>query len=144
MPSTQDVGLAIKRLQWRHHREANRRLSTQVGVSLVQWDVLRRIHQSPDLSLHALAEATFQTDQSMGELAKRMIERGLIERIDGAGRAVRHRLTGAGVAAHEAGSGIVDGVLGETVGTLSAKERATLFDLIEKALAAGMRTRGNH
>jgi DNA-binding MarR family transcriptional regulator len=135
MPSKQDVGLAIKRLQWRHHREANRRLTAQVGVSLVQWDVLRRIHQSPDLSLHALAEATFQTDQSMGELSKRMIKSGLIERVDGAGRAVRHRLTEAGLAAYQAGSGIADEVLDETVGTLTAKERATLFDLIEKALA---------
>lgn len=135
MPSKQEVGLAVKRLQWRHHREANRRLSTQVGVSLVQWDVLRRIHQSPDLSLHALAEATFQTDQSMGELAKRMIKRGLIERVDGAGRAVRHQLTDVGVAAYQAGSDIADEVVDETVGRLSAKERATLFDLIEKALA---------
>ena len=135
MPSKQEVGLAVKRLQWRHHREANRRMSTQVGVSLVQWDVLRRIHQSPELSLHALAEATFQTDQSMGELAKRMIERGLIARVDGAGRAVRHRLTEAGVTAYEAGSGIADEVVEETVGRLSAEERATLFDLIEKALA---------
>jgi DNA-binding MarR family transcriptional regulator len=135
MPSKQDVGLAVKRLQWRHHREANRRLSTQVGVSLVQWDVLRRIHQSPELSLHALAEATFQTDQSMGELAKRMIERGLIERVDGGGRAVRHRLTSTGAAAYEAGSEIADEVFEETVGRLSAKERATLFDLIEKSLA---------
>jgi DNA-binding MarR family transcriptional regulator len=135
MPSKQEVGLAVKRLQWRHHREANRRLSTQVGVSLVQWDVLRRIHQSPDLSLHALAEATFQTDQSMGELAKRMIKRGLIERIDGAGRAVRHRLTDAGVAAYKAGSDIADAVIEGTIGRLSAKQRTTLFDLIEKALA---------
>lgn len=135
MPSKQEVGLAVKRLQWRHHREANRRLLTEVGVSLVQWDVLRRIHQSPELSLHALAEATFQTDQSMGELAKRMIERGLIARVDGAGRAVRHRLTDAGVAAYEAGYGIADEVVEETVGRLSAKERTTLFDLIEKALS---------
>lgn len=135
MPSQQDVGLAIKRLQWRHHRETNRRLSAQVGVSLVQWDVLRRIHDSPDLSLHGLAEATFQTDQSMGELAKRMIQRGLIERVAGPGRAVRHRLTTTGLTAYEAGSGIADDVLAETVGTLSPEERTTLFDLIEKALA---------
>jgi len=133
MPSNQDVALAVKRLQWRHHRETNRRLSAQVGVSLVQWDVLRRIHHSPDLSLHALAEATFQTDQSMGELAKRMIERGLIERVDGGGRAVRHRLTAAGVSAFQAGSGVLDEVLQDTVGRLSAKERTALFDLLEKA-----------
>ncbi|MFB9238090.1 MarR family winged helix-turn-helix transcriptional regulator [Plantactinospora siamensis] len=133
MPSVQDVGLAVKRLQWRHHREGNRRLSAQAGLSLVQWDVLRHLHRNPDASLHALAEATFQTDQSMGELARRMVANGLLERVDGAGRAVRHRLTAAGVAAFEAGSGIFDEVLGETVGTLTDQERATLFALLEKA-----------
>jgi DNA-binding MarR family transcriptional regulator len=129
----QDVGLAVKRLQWRHHREANRRLTARAGLSLVQWDVLRHLHRNPEASLHALAVATFQTDQSMGELARRMTERGLLERVDGAGRAARHRLTGDGAAAYEAGSGVVDGVLRETVGTLSAAERQQLFDLLERA-----------
>jgi DNA-binding MarR family transcriptional regulator len=135
MPSTQDVGQAIKRLQWRHHREANRRLAARAGLSLVQWDVLRHLYRNPDSSLHALAEATFQTDQSMGELARRMVARGLIERRNGPGRAVRHRLTDHGFAAYDAGSGVVDEVLSETVGRLSATSRATLFDLIERALA---------
>src|SRR5208282_390925 len=85
--SLQDVGLAVKRLQWRHHRTANERLA-ELGVSLVQWDVLRHLGQQPDASLHALAELTFQTDQSMGTLATRMVQRGLIERVPGAGRAV--------------------------------------------------------
>ena len=128
----QDVGLAIKQVQWWHHREANRRLGTQAGLSLVQWDVLRHLHRAPDSSLHDLAVRTFQTDQSMGELAKRMIDRGLLERVDGAGRAVRHRLTGAGEAAYEAGSGIVDTVLAESVGTLSTAERAALHTLLSK------------
>ncbi len=133
MVSLQDVGLAVKRLQWRHHREANRRLAGKAGLSLVQWDVLRHLHREPDASLHALAVATFQTDQSMGELARRMIERGLLERAEGAGRAVQHRLTDAGRAAHQAGSGVVDGVLRETVGSLTAAERQQLFDLLERA-----------
>lgn len=133
MSSVQDVGQAVKRLQWRHHREGNRRLSAATGLSLVQWDVLRHLRRDPDASLHALAEATFQTDQSMGELARRMVAAGLLERLDGPGRAVRHRLTPAGVAAFEAGSGIFDQVLGETVGTLTAAERKTLLALLEKA-----------
>ncbi|GGL91664.1 MarR family winged helix-turn-helix transcriptional regulator [Nakamurella endophytica] len=134
MASQQDVALAVKRLQWRHHREANRKLSAQVGISLVQWDVLRRIEQSPGLSLHALAEATFQTDQSMGELAKRMIDRELIKRVDGAGRAVRHELTSRGRTAYQAGAGILDEVLAETLGRLGVEERSTLLGLIDKAL----------
>ena len=134
MPSKQEVGLAVKRLQWRHHREANRRLSARAGLSLVQWDVLRHLHQQPDASLHALATLTFQTDQSMGELAKRMIDRGLLQRADSDGRAVKHGLTAAGLAAYEAGSGIVDEVMNETIGTLSAAEQATLLDLLGRAL----------
>ncbi|GMA87251.1 hypothetical protein GCM10025868_25010 [Angustibacter aerolatus] len=98
----QDVGLAVKRLQWRHHREMNRRLAT-VDLSLAQWDVLRHLHEQPDASLHDLAVLTFQTDQSMGTLASRMITRGLLERRDGPGRAVRHRVTPSGAAAFEAG-----------------------------------------
>ena len=133
MVTVQDVGLAVKRLQWKHHREANRRLSA-VDLSLVQWDVLRHLHEAPDSSLHALAELTFQTDQAMGELARRMVARGLLERVEGPGRVVRHAVTATGEQAWRAGSGIVDSVLEETVGRLSPRERATLCRLLTTAL----------
>lgn len=134
MSSKQDVGAAVKALQWRHHREANQRLMQRAGLSLVQWDVLRHLHDEPDASLHGIAVATFQTDQSMGELARRMVSRGLLERVGGPGRAVRHRLTEKGEAAYRAGDGVLEGVLDETVGTLSAAERTTLHGLLTKAL----------
>lgn len=133
----QDVGLAVKQLQWRHHRAANRRLSAQAGLSLVQWDVLRHLHDQPGASQHDLAVQTFQSDQSMGELAKRMIDRRLLARVDGPGRAVRHRLTGEGEAAYEAGSGIVDDVLAASIGTLTRNEQASLHAMLTKA-AAGL------
>jgi DNA-binding MarR family transcriptional regulator len=133
-PSLQDVGLAVKRLQWRHHRESNRRLAA-VGLSLVQWDVLRHLHAQPEASLHAIAVLTFQTDQSMGELARRMVDRGLLERVDGPGRAVRHQLTAAGERARADGAGVVDGVLKESLGRLTAAERATLHELLAKAVS---------
>lgn len=132
-PSMQDVGVAVKQLQWRHHRAANRRLRVQVGLSLVQWDVLRDLHRTPDASLHDLAVQTFQTDQSMGELAKRMVDRGLLARVDGPGRIVRHRLTTEGEAAYTAGSGIVDSILAESIGTLTAREQASLHAMLTKA-----------
>ncbi|MET9254628.1 MarR family winged helix-turn-helix transcriptional regulator [Streptomyces sp. NPDC003717] len=134
-PSLQDVGLAVKRLQWRHHRENNRALGAATGLSLVQWDVLRHLHQRPDASLHALAQLTFQTDQSMGELARRMADRGLITRQEGAGRAVRHHLTEEGEAAYRAGAEVVEGVLTATLGRLSPGELATLHELLLKAAA---------
>jgi DNA-binding MarR family transcriptional regulator len=131
-PSLQDVGLAVKRLQWRHHRTANERLA-ELGVSLVQWDVLRHLSQQPDASLHALAELTFQTDQSMGALATRMMQRGLIERAPGPGRAVRHRLTARGQQVRQAGAAVVDGVMADTVGKLSPAELAELHRLLVHA-----------
>lgn len=131
-PSLHDVGLSVKRLQWRHHRLANERLAG-LGVSLVQWDVLRHLSEQPEASLHALAELTFQTDQSMGTLATRMIQRGLIERVPGPGRAVRHRLTAHGTEVRAAGAEIVDDVLAESIGRLSAGERAELHRLLLRA-----------
>jgi len=130
--SLQDVGLCVKRLQWRHHRAANERLAG-IGVSLVQWDVLRHLSEQPDASLHALAELTFQTDQSVGTLATRMIRRGLIERVPGPGRAVRHRLTARGKEVRQAGAEVVDGVLAESIGRLSPAERAELHRLLLRA-----------
>ncbi|HEY3437608.1 MAG TPA: MarR family winged helix-turn-helix transcriptional regulator [Actinotalea sp.] len=136
MTTLQELGLAVKRLQWRHHREATTRLSERVGLSLVQWDVLRHLHDEPEASLHRLAVLTFQTDQSMGELARRMIDRGLIERASGPGRAVRHALTAQGDAARNDGAGIVDEVLAESLGRLTAPERDTLHALLTKAGSA--------
>ncbi|BCY09158.1 MarR family winged helix-turn-helix transcriptional regulator [Actinoplanes sp. L3-i22] len=130
--SLQQVGLAVKRLQWRHHREANRRLAP-LGLSLVQWDTLRHLHANPGASLHRLAELTFQTDQSMGELARRMVDRGLIERVEGPGRKVQHQLTTTGDDLRRAGGEAVDGVLTESLGQLSADERETLHQLLRKA-----------
>ncbi len=127
-----DIGLAVKRLQWRHHREGNRRLAP-VGLSLVQWDVLRHLWFEPDASLHRLAGLTFQTDQAMGELARRMVNRGLLRREAGPGRIVQHRLTDNGKQARTAGAGVLDDVLDETVGVLTAPERAELLRLLTKA-----------
>ena len=137
--SLQDVGLAVKRLQWRHHREANGRLLAEVGLSLPQWDVLRHLHERPGASLHDLAQLTFQTDQSMGTLASRMIERGWLERVTGPGRAVRHAITPAGERARRAGSDIMDEVLAESVGSLSPADRVTLYRLLAAAVSAPVR-----
>ncbi|SMH28500.1 DNA-binding transcriptional regulator, MarR family [Rathayibacter oskolensis] len=128
-----DVALAVKRLQWRHHRDANRRLAS-LRLSLVQWDVMRHLDREPDASLHRLAVLTFQTDQAMGELARRMIDRGLLRRREGTGRIVRHELTDEGERLRSDGARIVHGVFDETVGRLDDEERATLLRLATRAL----------
>jgi DNA-binding MarR family transcriptional regulator len=134
--SFQEVGLAVKRLQWRHHRAANARLAA-VGLSLVQWDVLRHLDAQPEASLHDLAVLTFQTDQSMGALATRMVRRGLLARVEGPGRAVRHRLTDSGDQARLAGSEVVDTVLQESFGGLEPAQVDQLHALLTLA------TKGN-
>ncbi len=132
MVSLQQVGLAVKRLQWRHHRAANGALAG-IGASLAQWDVLRHLNGRPGASLHDLALLTFQTDQSMGALAARMVERGQLERLDAGGRAVRHRLTDEGRRVLDEGSALMDGVFRETLGHLSEDELSTLHRLLVTA-----------
>jgi DNA-binding MarR family transcriptional regulator len=138
MTTLQEVGLAVKRLQWRHHREMNAQLTRRLGLSLVQWDVLRHLHAQPEASLHRLAGLTFQTDQSMGELAKRMIDRGLLARRDGSGRAIRHHLTPQGEQARSEGAAIVDEVLSRSIGHLPAQELTTLHALLLRALESDL------
>ena len=128
-----DVALAVKRLQYRHHRALNRALAP-LGLSLVQWDTLRHLHRQPDASLHDLAVLTFQTDQSFGSLATRMADRGLIERVPGPGRAVRHRLTTEGARLRAAGQDAVDAVFESSFRALSADELDQLGELLDAAL----------
>src|ERR1700712_201506 len=132
-PRPQRVGLTIKRLQMRHHRALDKALAEH-GITLVQWDALRHLAANPDASLHDLAQLTFQSDQAFGTLAQRMIDRRLIERVPGPGRAVRHQLTGKGDQLRTAGNDLVDRVFRDTLGRLSADELAQLDTLLAKAL----------
>ncbi len=127
------LGLAVKRLQHRHHRTVDTRLSA-LGISLVQWDALRAISQNPDASSHHLAQVTFQTDQAFGTLAERMVARGLIDRAAGSGRALRHRLTPAGETLLQEGRKVVNAFLTESFAPLTATERDTLYDLLTRLL----------
>ncbi|MFD4638211.1 MarR family winged helix-turn-helix transcriptional regulator [Lentzea sp. NPDC058436] len=128
-----EVGLAVKRLQHRHHRAMSQALAP-LGLSLVQWDTLRHLDRQPDASLHDLAILTFQTDQSFGSLAVRMAERGLIERVPGPGRAVRHRLTEEGARLRAEGQALADRVVESSFGALSAAQLDQLGDLLNLAL----------
>ena len=132
MATLGEVGLAVKRLQARHHREASQRLAP-LGVSLPQWDMLRHLHEHPAASLHDLAVLTFQTDQSAGALAARMIQRGLLERVLGPGRAIRHRMTAEGERVREEGAALAEEVLAKTIGRLPEGDRATLLALLQAA-----------
>ena len=125
----QDTGLLVKRLQMQHHRAANAALAA-LDISLVQWDALRHLKANPGASLHDLAVLTFQTDQSFGALAARMEARGLIERVPGPGRAVRHRLTAKGEQVRKEGSALVESVLRESFAPLTPTQLQSLHKLL--------------
>jgi DNA-binding MarR family transcriptional regulator len=133
------LGQAIKRLQHRHHRAIDTKL-LPLGVSLVQWDALRAIHQHPNVPAHYLAQLTFQTDQSFGTLAGRMIERGLIEQAPGPGRALHHHITPIGEELLNKGYSVVNEVLAESFAPLSPTELDILYDLLTRLLASPIET----
>ena len=131
----QALGRAIKQAQYRHHRALDARLAT-VGTTLAQWDALRAIAQAPGASAHALAVATFQTDQAFGTLANRLVARGLIERRPGRGRRIAHHLTPAGAQVLAAGHPIADAVLATSFADLAEPERATLLALLQRVVGS--------
>ena len=131
--SADDVALSVKRVQHRHHRALTAALA-DLGISLVQWDTLRHLHRNPDASLHDLAQLTFQTDQSFGTLAARMVDRGLIERLPGPGRAIRHRITEKGEAVRREGTRRASAVIRRSFAGLSAAQVDRLGELLELVL----------
>ncbi len=136
----QALGRAVKRLQYRHHRALDAGLAT-VGTTLAQWDALRAIWRSPGSSAHALAVATFQSDQAFGTLANRLVAQGLVNRRPGRGRRIEHHMTASGERVLAAGRPIVEDVLTASFADLSEAGRATLLDLILRVLgddAAGV------
>jgi DNA-binding MarR family transcriptional regulator len=127
------LGLAIKRVQHRHHRTLDAAL-IEIGTTLAQWDALRAIARHPESSSHKLAGLTFQTDQSFGALANRMVDRGLIRRVAGEGRAILHHLTPEGERLLEAGLAVAERVLATSFAPLTRAERAQLQALLAKML----------
>ncbi|MEV7773524.1 MarR family transcriptional regulator [Kitasatospora sp. NPDC086791] len=133
MREPSEVGLAVKRLQHRHHRALSKALAP-LGLSVAQWDTLRHLDRKPDASLHELAVLTFQTDQSFGSLAVRMAERGLIERMPGPGRAVRHRLTDEGARLRVEGQAAADAITADSFRALTPEQLDQLGALLDTAL----------
>lgn len=132
--SIAELGLAVKRLQVKHHRAATEALRP-LDVTLVQWDALRHLHANPGASLHDLAVLTFQTDQAFGTLATRLEARGLIRRVNGAGRAIRPVLTPEGERVCAEGRKATERVVRESFAPLDADEREVFGGMLERLLA---------
>jgi DNA-binding MarR family transcriptional regulator len=129
----EDIGRAVKRLQHRHHRALDSRLLV-IGSSLAQWDALRAMHRNSGASSHALAEYTFQTDQSFGTLAARLLEKGLATRAPGKGRAITYTLTPTGKDLLRKGTSLAEKILSESFASLSEAERKQLHALMLQTL----------
>src|SRR5690242_2594356 len=123
------LGRVVKQVQYRHHRALDAGLAA-AGTTLAQWDALRAIERQPGASAHALAVATFQSDQAFGTLASRLEAQKLIERRPGHGQRIEHYLTAAGLNTLSLGHVIADDVLRASFANLSEDQRATLLDLL--------------
>ncbi len=66
--------------------------------------------------------------------AGRMIDRGMIERVPGPGRAVKHRLTANGDQVRMAGGAVMDRVLAHSFSTLTPAELEEFGTLIRRLL----------
>lgn len=125
------LGRAVKAAQWRHHRGLDSRLR-EIGSTIVQWDALRAIDANPGASAHELAQLTFQSDQSFGTLAGRLIKLGLVERSPGHGRRIVHTLTPAGEQLLADGRRIARAFFADSFAGLSDRERAQLLGLLDR------------
>ena len=126
-----ELGRTLKRAQYRHHLALDRALAG-IGTTIVQWDTLRAISESPAASAHQLALTAFQSDQAFGALANRLELRGYISRSPGIGRRIQHHLTPAGENLLARGLALVDGILAASFAPLNADERETLYALLTR------------
>lgn len=125
------LGRALKQAQYRDHRALEKHLAT-AGTTLAQWDALRAIDRAPGESAHALAEATFMSDQAFGTLASRLLAQKLITRAPGQGRRVEHHLTAAGKAKLAAGMKVAQAVVERAFRDLNERERKQLYGLLQR------------
>ncbi|MEU2632000.1 MarR family winged helix-turn-helix transcriptional regulator [Kitasatospora sp. NPDC007106] len=129
----QELGRAVKRVQYRQHRALETGLAA-VGTTLAQWDALRAVGRQPGASARTLAAETFQTEQAFGTLAGRLVAQGLIERTPGHGRRIDHRLTPAGERMLEAGRTVAEEVLADCYADLPTADRTALLGLLHRVL----------
>lgn len=125
------AALGLKRAQIAKSAAFDRSLAN-VGLTMALWVVLERIRANPAQSTHALAKASMMTDQSVGELVGKLAKRGLVERIGGPGRSIRHHLTDAGRELLERATPLLSEALASAFAELSAAEIEQLIRLLGK------------
>jgi len=131
----EELGHSVKKLQSRHHKALDSRLQS-LGISLVQWNALRAIHDHPQTSAHALAEKSFNSDQAFGMLSNRLVQQAFVERKPGKGRAIVHTLTPKGERLLKEGRAIVLDSLKVSFSPLTPQEQSVLLKLLTKCIGA--------
>lgn len=107
---------------------------TQIGLSHSAWAILVTIAKYPGKSTHALAEMSYVTDQSFGQLVAKLAKQGLVERRQGAGRAILHELTDKGRHVLAEAEPLLNAALENFLSPLSRAEMETLADLLERVV----------
>lgn len=125
------AALSLKRAQIAKSGLFDRHLAS-LGLSMALWVVLDRIRANPAQSTHALAHASFMTDQSVGELVGKLAKRGLIQRAPGPGRSIRHHLTDAGTELLERARPLMATALESAFAGLSHSEVEQLIQLLDR------------
>lgn len=133
----EQLGLAIKRMQSRHHKAMDARL-LPIGISLVQWHALREIDRNPGSTQLRLADLTFNSAQAFGALMTRMLRDDLVQRESGVGRAYSLSLTPKGQQLIQDGEAVMHSVLEESFAGLDEQERQQLQGLLDKALTGSI------
>ncbi|HLS19299.1 MAG TPA: MarR family transcriptional regulator [Paracoccaceae bacterium] len=133
-----EISLLLKQAQHRKQKAVDDALG-ELQCSLAQWVILRRIAAHPGASAHALAQSAFQTDQAFGAITRRLIDRGLVIREQGKGRATAHRLSSEGERLLEQSEPIVRRVVREEFSGLDDDELEVFGDLLAKIVHAGAR-----
>lgn len=125
------AAMSLKRAQIAKSGAFDRRLAN-LDLSMALWIVLDRIRANPAQSTHALATASLMTDQSVGELVSKLAKRGLIQRVAGPGRSIRHHLTDAGAELLEKAAPLVADALESAFAGLSHSEIEQLIQLLNR------------
>jgi len=128
-----EISLLLKQVQQRKQAAVDEALA-ELQCTLAQWVILRRIDRYPGASAHTLAQSAFQTDQSFGAITRRLIERGLVIREQGKGRATMHRLSDEGENLLNASDPIVRGTLRTQFAGLDEGELQLFGDLLAKII----------
>lgn len=129
------LGRVVKQAQHRQFRAIETALNA-IGTTLVQWDALRAIGTQPRASAHELALATFQTDQAFSTLGARLAAQDLIDRRNGAGRRIEHRLTAKGEKLLATANIVADRVRSELYAPVPKSDRHELLRILNNFVAA--------